>query len=438
MEHRKRIFTQIHQIHSARRLSKEDRFDIQVVSKVLPFRTNNYIVDNLIDWDKAPNDPIYRMNFMHRDMLEPGDFKKVASAMMKNESERDISRLVHRIRMKLNPHPAGQLTLNIPNMHGKPVPGIQHKYRETCLIFPYQGQSCLSYCTFCFRWPQFVGINEYKFATQRDGSYRKYIRSHHEITDVLLTGGDPMIMNSRMLASYLLTLLDKKYSHIKNIRIGTKVLGHWPYRFLTDRDSDDILYLFRKLARSGKHLAIMAHFSHPKELSTKVVQNAIRRIRSTGAEIRTQSPVLRHINDSSKVWSDMWRKQVELGMIPYYMFVERNTGAKRYFALPLSKALDVYQGAIKSVTGLARTVRGPSMSAVPGKVCVEGVTRIKDKKVFVLSFLQGRKSEWVKRPFFAKYDEKSTWLNELKPAFGAKKFFYESEFKKMCPENTED
>lgn len=438
MEHRKRIYTQLHQIPGIKRLSKDERFDTEVVSKVLPFRTNNYIVDELIDWQKAPNDPIYRMNFMHRDMLDPADFKKVAKALKKKESEKDLERIVHRIRMKLNPHPAGQLTLNIPCMFGKPVPGIQHKYRETCLVFPYQGQSCLAYCTFCFRWPQFVGINEYKFATQRDGSYRRYIRRHHEITDVLITGGDPMIMNARMLASYLLTLLDKKYNHVRNIRIGTKVLSHWPYRFLTDPDSEDLLYLFRRIRRSGKHLSFMAHFSHPIELSTKVVQNAIRRIRSTGAEIRTQSPLLRNINDSSTAWSDMWCKQVELGMVPYYMFVERNTGAKRYFALPLSKALEIYQGAIKSVSGLARTVRGPSMSAVPGKVCIEGVTRVHGEKVFVLSFLQGRNSDWVKRPFFAKYNEKSTWLNELQPAFGAKQFFYEPEFKRLCPYNAED
>lgn len=71
------------------------------------------------------------------------------------------------------------------------------------------------------------------------------------------------------------------------------------------------------------------------------------------------------------------------------------------------------------------------MSATPGKVMIDGITEIYGEKVFVLNFIQARNSEWVKKPFFAKYDEKAIWLNDLKPAFGKDKFFYTDELNDM-------
>jgi len=120
-----------------------------------------------------------------------------------------------------------------------------------------------------------------------------------------------------------------------------------------------------------------------------------------------------------------------MGIIPYYFFIERNTGSKHYFEIPLAKAFEIYRNAYKQVSGLNRTVRGPSMSAAPGKVAIEGISEINGEKVFVLNFLQGRNSDWVKRLFFAEYDAEATWLTELKPAFGKDKFFYEDELEEM-------
>ncbi|NIV35789.1 MAG: lysine 2,3-aminomutase, partial [Anaerolineae bacterium] len=80
---------------------------------------------------------------------------------------------------------------------------------------------------------------------------------------------------------------------------------------------------------------------------------------------------------------------------------------------------------VQGVSGLSRTVRGPSMSAAPGKVEIQGVTRIGTEEVFVLRFIQGRDPDWVQRPFFAQYDPEATWLNGLKPALGEERFFFE-------------
>lgn len=422
---------QLNQIPAIQKLPEEKRFEMEVVSKVLPFRTNNYIVENLIDWDRIPDDPIFRLNFMHRDMLCPKDFESVAEALKNGVNGEKLHQLIFDIRMNLNPHPAGQLTLNVPELDGEPVPGVQHKYRETCLIFPNQGQTCFAYCTFCFRWPQFVKLNNHKFATGSKPLYLEYVKQHKEITDVLITGGDPMVMSADILESHIAPYLKPEFDHIQTIRIGSKVLGHWPYRFLTDPDAESILRLFEKVVESGKHFSFMAHFNHPRELSTRALEDAVKRIRSTGAEVRTQSPILKNINDSTGAWAEMWQKQVSLGIIPYYMFVERNTGAQRYFEVPLARSLEIYRSAVQKVSGLARTVRGPSMSALPGKVCVEGMADIRGEKVFVLTFLQARNPDWVKRPFFARYDEKAVWISDLKPAFGEEKFFFEDELREM-------
>ena len=125
-------------------------------------------------------------------------------------------------------------------------------------------------------------------------------------------------------------------------------------------------------------------------MRTEEFKEAVYNILKTGAAIRTQSPLLRGINDKGEIWSRMWNEQVSLGMVPYYMFVERDTGPKHYFELSLSKALQVYQEAIRGVSGLARTARGPSMSAYPGKVCVEGVTEIGGQKSLYLEFTSGK------------------------------------------------
>jgi L-lysine 2,3-aminomutase len=331
----------------------------------------------------------------------------------------------------MNPHPAGQMQLNVPELDGHPLPGMQHKYRETVLFFPSQGQTCHAYCTYCFRWAQFVGLDELRFASNEAQALASYVARHREVSSVLFTGGDPLIMSASRLRAYVEPLLSPDLEHLISIRIGTKAPAYWPYRFISDRDSDQLLRLFSAVRAAGKHLALMAHYSHPRELETPAAQLALRRIIDTGAVVRCQAPCIRHVNDDPAAWAEMWRLQVQLGAVPYYMFVERDTGPKSYFELPLARVLEIFRGAHQQVSGLARTARGPSMSATPGKVVVRGVAEIRGERVFVLEFLQGRDPDWVGRPFFARFDPRATWLDQLEPAFGEREFFFEPEMSRI-------
>jgi L-lysine 2,3-aminomutase len=232
-----------------------------------------------------------------------------------------------------------------------------------------------------------------------------------------------MIMSTERLKEYLEPLLSWPYDHIRNIRLGTKALGYWPYRFTTDSDADELLRFIERMANADKQVAVMTHFSHPRELETDAARAAIRRLRDAGAVLRAQAPIVRHVNDRSDTWADMWCTMTRLGVSPYYMFVERDTGASNYFELPLYEAYHVYRDAFASVSGLAKTARGPVMSATPGKVVIDGIATIAGSKVFCCRFIQARNPDWVGRPFFAQYDEQAKWFDDLRPAFDRQWFW---------------
>lgn len=404
--------------------------EMRVVSSVLPFRTNPYVTEQLIDWRRVPDDPIFQLVFPQREMLEPEDFDRVARLHDQNADPGLIRQAALEIQARLNPHPSLQLEMNVPMHQGRRLHSLQHKYRETVLFFPSEGQTCHAYCSFCFRWAQFIGVKELRFAGRDVEELSDYLKAHKEVTNVLITGGDPMIMKTRHLATYLSAMLQPGLEHVHTVRIGTKALSYWPQRFVSDPDASDLLALFERFVAGGKQLAIMTHYNHWRELDTPIARQAVQNVRATGAILRSQSPVLRHINDDAQVWAQLWRTQAGLGIVPYYMFVERDTGACRYFELSLVKAAEIFREAIKQVSGVARTVRGPVMSAAPGKVEIDGVARIDDRDVIVLRFLQGREPDWVHQPFFAEYDPAATWLDQLKPAFGDR-FFFEEQFEGM-------
>ena len=404
-----------------------------MASRVFPFRLSSHVIDNLIRWDDLEEDPFFHLLVPTMKMLEKGHRETLREVCLSGDESR-ISSVVNSIRADLNPHPAGQMTLNTP-AEEKNLNGVQHKYPETVLLFPSAGQTCHAYCTYCFRWAQFIGDTDLKFASREAGQLVRYVRDNPQVSSVLITGGDPMVMKTAVLRRYVEPLLKANLPNLHSIRIGTKALAYWPYRFTEGEDADDLLRLIGEVRAAGKHFALMAHSSHSRELEPEVAKLAVQRMLSAGAMIRCQSPLIRKVNDNANVWAQLWRRQVRLGMVPYYMFVERDTGANAYFEVSLTRAYKVFTEAYSQVAGLCRTVRGPSMSALPGKVLVDGITEVAGEKVFVLKFLQGRNPKWANRVFFAKYDPKATWLSDLQPAFGEERFFFEAAVEEALAES---
>jgi len=121
-------------------LPEQTQFEMEVVGNVLPFKTNNYVVEQLIDWNNIPNDPIFVLTFPQKGMLKQKHFEQMADVLKKNSDKKEIAEVANEIRLQLNPHPAGQLELNVPMLKdGTKLYGIQHKYKETCLSYIFYG-----------------------------------------------------------------------------------------------------------------------------------------------------------------------------------------------------------------------------------------------------------------------------------------------------------
>jgi len=393
--------------------------DIKMAALIFPFRCSSYVMENLINWDAddLDSDPMYRLLFPTLAMLSEDHRQKLLDAQALQDPFM-LEAVVKSIRDDLNPQPAGQLTLNKPKQED--LTGIQHKYVQTCLLFPKAGQTCHAYCTYCFRWAQFIGDEDIRLAQKDASGFYKYVSEKTDLTDVLVTGGDPLIMRVGLLRSYLGKFADPNFlPHIRNIRIGTRVLTFWPQRLTKDSDSSELLDFLRSLVREGgRSIDIMAHLGHDVELSTAQFQEAVQALQDTGAVIRSQAPLMKGINDDADVWARKWKREVQLGIIPYYMFLARDTGAQGYFSVPIARAHQIYADAIRQSSGLARTARGPSMSCTPGKVEVTGIEIVNGQRAFVLRFLQCRDPAWIGRVFFAKYSESAIWFDELEPLDG--------------------
>lgn len=114
----------IDSIPQLKMLNEDEKFALNVVAHILPFRTNNYVVEELIDWYNIPDDPIFQLTFLQKDMLSDDQFERMAYALKNNLPKEEINQVISDIRLELNPHPAGQMTENVPRLNDEPVPGV--------------------------------------------------------------------------------------------------------------------------------------------------------------------------------------------------------------------------------------------------------------------------------------------------------------------------
>ncbi|MEK7774755.1 MAG: KamA family radical SAM protein [Candidatus Zixiibacteriota bacterium] len=353
----------------------EEREKLKEVAKKFAFRTNEYYV-GLIDWSD-PNDPIRKLVIpQERELLEWG---------------------------KLDASNEASITV---------CPGVQHKYESTVLLLVTQ--VCGAYCRYCFRKRLFMNENHevpYDITPGLD-----YIRNHPEVSNILLTGGDPMILQTPRL-EYILSSL-RAIDHVKIIRIGTKIPAFNPYRFLND---DALMDLFRKYSTPEKRIYMMCHFDHVREL-TGETREAIRRIREAGVVCVNQNPIIRGISDSSQSLASLWSELSYIGVPQYYVFQGRPTSGNEPYELPIVESYFTVEEAKKKCSGLAKRAKY-CMSHESGKVEIMAV----DDKYIYLKYHQAKHAEDAQRFFICHRNDTAYWLDQLKPVDGHRNDYYRAD-----------
>ncbi len=342
-------------------LSDEEKEQLSRVTEKFPFRANDYYL-NLINWDD-PNDPIRRIIIPGMDELEHWGALDAS-----NEARYTVA------------------------------PGLEHKYSDTALFL--LSDVCGSFCRFCFRKRLFMHlknelVKDYTTAIE-------YIKNHPEITNVLLTGGEPLLLSTRKLTRIIKAL--REIDHVGIIRIGTKMPVFNPYRILDDPELVDMINTY---STKEKRIYMMLQINHPNEI-TDVAMDGIERLIDAGAILMNQTPLICGINDEPAVLSELFRKLSFIGVAPYYVFQCRPTLGNKTFAIPIVEGFSMYEKARKHISGLAKRSRYV-MSHVTGKIEVLGYS---DDNIF-LRYLRAYDPENQSRFLIARRDDTAYWLDDL-------------------------
>lgn len=280
------------------------------------------------------------------------------------------------------------------------VPGLQHKYGPTALLMV--AGKCAAYCRYCFR-RRVVGT-ERETASDLEAAFR-YIEGHPEISNVLLTGGDAFMASNARLAEILGGL--RRIGHVGVIRLGTKMPVYLPSRF----SDPGLLKILESHGNAEKRIYVISHIDHPKELDAQAVA-AHARLMGAGVHIRSQTVLMRGVNDSPEALAELYRNMADAGITPYYLFQCRPVRGGTHFALPLLEAHRIVEEAKRMLSGLAKSFRFV-MSHVSGKIEIFSVERRGEDRLAVFKYHQAREPDFIGRSIFAAYGQDSFWLDDV-------------------------
>ena len=277
--------------------------------------------------------------------------------------------------------------------------GLQHKYERTVLLLTTN--ICTSFCRYCFR-KRLVGLPSHEILS-RFADALGYIRAHREVNNVLLSGGDPLALPTKIVRRFLEGLSSVK--HLDFIRIGTKVPVTLPQRITEDRE---LLELLRETSLKKKKVFVSTQFNHPREL-TPAARSAVSRLQRAGVVTNNQTVLLRGVNDEPTTLADLQRSLTSCGVIPYYVFQCRPVKrVKRLFQVPLYEGSMIVERAKAMLDGYSKRFRYV-MSHRDGKISLAGT----DDRYFYFRFHQARDPRNNGKFFRRRLDPRAGWLDEL-------------------------
>lgn len=337
-----------------------EREKLKEITEKFVFRVNDYYL-NLIDWND-PNDPIKKLV-----IPDEGELDEYGRWDASDEDTNYV------------------------------VPGCQHKYTTTALLIV--SEVCGAYCRYCFRKRLFR--NDVKEALSDIEPGLQYIAKHPEINNVLLTGGDSLILATPRIRMILERL--RAIDHVKIIRFGSKLPVFNPMRISEDAE---LLELIREYSSTDKRIYIMAHINHPREI-TPEAKKAFDALHQAGAIVVNQTPVLKGINDDPNVLGELLDKLSWAGVTPYYFFVNRPVAGNKSFVLSLKEVYNIVEEAKAKTSGLGKRVR-LSMSHTSGKI---EILAIENGKAY-LKYHQSRDNEYGKFMVLDCPDD-AAWFDDL-------------------------
>jgi lysine 2,3-aminomutase len=285
------------------------------------------------------------------------------------------------------------------------VPGLQHKYRATALVLATS--RCAAYCRYCFR----KRLND-RSECSADETIRdlepvvEYIRQHPEISNVLISGGDPLVMANHRLEGLLSAI--REVEHVRIIRIGSKVPVFLPTRITSD---PGLLEMLSRHTGADKRLYVVTHVDHPRELSDEAMR-AIERLLEAGVILVNQAVLLRGVNDNPETLRDLFNRLAEAGVAPYYVFQCRPVTGSLHSRVPLARGYAIVEAAKRGCSGLAKRLRYV-MSHYSGKLEIVGVNAEGlDRRVY-LKYQQARDPRDEGRVFSRPLPADACWLDDL-------------------------
>jgi KamA family protein len=352
----------LNKIKRTLKLSTSELKQLEKINQVHPMRINAYYM-SLIDWND-PDDPIRQMAIPSLDELNLDGFYDTSG-----EAE------------------------------NTKMPGLQHKYAQTALILATN--RCAMYCRHCFR-KRLVGLPSEEILNRFDDA-ADYISKHEEINNVLISGGDPLVLSNEILERFLKTLME--IDHIDFIRLGSRVPVTLPSRL----NDPGLLALFRKYSRLDKRIYVITQFNHPREITPQSI-SAVNNLLKSGVLVSNQTVLLKSVNDDSSTLSSLLKELVRVGAVPYYVFQCRPVKRVKYhFQVPILRGIEIIEEAKSKCDGLSKSFKY-IMSHKTGKIEILGVL----KGFIYFKYHQAKNKKDFGRIFRRRINKKAGWLDDFR------------------------